>query len=236
MTSHAVEITPRGYARTAGLGYLIIILAGISAEFFVRSQLIVPGDAAATTANIANAPSLFRAGIGLDLVMLLCDVLLAGALYMFLKPVSKGVALIAAFFRLVHAAVYGANLLNLFAVLFVASGTGAAASMSTAQSQMLTMLFLNGHAIGYTIGLVFFGVHCLLLGYLLVKADFVPTLLGILILIAGVGYLVDSFAQVLLTNYVDYQTILMLVVFIPALIGELSLSVWLVAKGGKGNA
>ena len=110
-------------------------------------------------------------------------------------------------------------------------GAGYLAAFQPAQSDALMMLFLNAHKYGYAIGLVFFGFHCMVLGYLVLKSGFLPKILGILVLIASIGYLVDSFANVLLPNYADYESVLMLVVFVPAFVAELSLSLWLLIKG-----
>ena len=225
--------SPNFIARVAGVGYLVVIAAGIFAEFFVRSQLIVPGEAAATAANIAASQSFFRLGIASDLIMLTCDVLLAWALYVLLKPVSRNLSLLAAFFRLVHAAVYGVNLLNLILVGVLGSGAGYLSTLGSGGLEAQVMLFLDDHKYGYAIGLVFCEFHCLVLGYLLFRSRLVPKLLGILILIASLGYLVDSFANVLLTNYADYADIFILIVFLPAFVAELSLALWLLIKGVK---
>jgi hypothetical protein len=83
------------------------------------------------------------------------------------------------------------------------------------------------------IGLVFFGVQCLLLGYLILKSTLVPRLLGALMIVAGTGYLVDGFARTMLSNYADHETMFAAVVFGPAFIGELSLALWLTVKGVK---
>ncbi len=217
-------------AKIAGFGYLIIIIAGIFSEFFIRSSLIITGDAATTAANISASESLFRISIGGDLVMLLFDVILALALYVLLKPVNKGLALLAAFFRLVHAAIYGANLLNLYFVSRLASGATFMQSFDTSQIQELIMLFLNAHSFGYVIGLVFFGIHCLILGYLIYESGYFPRILGVLILLAGLGYLIDCYANILMLNYARYADIFAMIVFIPAVVGELSLSLYLLIK------
>ncbi|GJQ20398.1 MAG: DUF4386 domain-containing protein [Bacteroidia bacterium] len=224
-------ISPDRLARVTGLGYLVIILAGITAEFVVRSGLIVPGDAAATAENIMGSQSLFRLGIALDIVMLLFDVLLALTLYLLLVSVHPVYALMATFFRLVHAAVVGAGLLNLVFVLLLFSGSGYLAAWTPDQLNALAMVFLEAHGYAYVLGLIFFGIHCLVLGYLVFRSGFFPKVLGILLMVAASGYIVDGFANILLTNYSDYESIFMIVVFVPAFIGELSFTLWLLVKG-----
>ncbi len=221
----------RATARVAGLLYLIIIGTGIFAEFFVRQPLIVAGDAAATVANLTAATSLFRLGIASDLVMLLCDVTLALLFYILLRPVNQALSLLAAFFRLMQAAVLGANVLNLFAVLQLIGGADYLAGLGAAQIEAQVLLSLEAHAIGYTIGLIFFAVNSLVFGWLVLRSGYLPKLLGILLMVAGVGYLIDSFALTLLPNYAAYAEILALVVFAPAIIGELAFCLWLLVRG-----
>jgi hypothetical protein len=79
--------------------------------------------------------------------------------------------------------------------------------------------------------LVFFGIHLFILGYLIFKSGFIPKILGILLIVASIGYLSDSFANFLLPNYNDYKDTFLMIVVIPGIIGELSLTYWLLFKG-----
>lgn len=234
MDRHIVDTPPQSAARTAGVLYLIIIAAGIFAEFFVRSSMRVAGDAAATAANIAAAEQLFRAGIAADLVMIVSDIALGLVFYILLRPVNATLALIAAFFRLAQAAALGVNLLNLSLALELARPSGALAALDAAQAHALAALFLNTHGVGYAISLVFFAFYLFLLGYLIARSGYLPRLLGGLLMVAAAGYLVDGFAQVLLTNYAAYESILAVAVIVPALVAELSLALWLLVRGVRG--
>ena len=189
---------------SAGILYLIIIASGIFAFFIVRASLIVPGDAAATADNIVASEGLFRVSIAADLIMIISDVALALAFYVLLRPVSHALSLLAAFFRLVQATILGINLLNLFMALLLLSGAEYLAAAGAELLQAQAMTFLVAHGIGYSIGLVFFGVSILILGYLIIRSGYIPKILGILLMIAAAGYLVDSFASFLLPNYDDY--------------------------------
>jgi hypothetical protein len=94
-------------------------------------------------------------------------------------------------------------------------------------------LFLNAFDYGWLLALVFFGIHLLVLGYLVFHSGYTPRILGVLLIIAGLGYLTDSFAQFLLPNYADYESIFLLIVALPGTISELSFCFWLLFKGGK---
>ena len=224
-------ISPRKLARIAGLLYLIIIVSGIFAEFFVRQSLIVPGDAGATASNIMNSQILFRTGIVADLLMIIADIALALVFYILFKPVSNALSLLAAFFRLAQAVVLGINLLNLVFALQLFAGTSYLSAIGPVQLQALGMAFLEVHGIGYTIGLTFFGINLLVLGYLVLKSSYFPRILGALLVVASLGYLIDSFAKVLLPNYAAYQEIFDMVVFAPAIVAELAFCLWLLVKG-----
>lgn len=233
MTTLIAEPSPRKMARIAGTGYLVIILTGIFSEFFIRANLVVPGDAATTAHQIIEKEGLFRLSIAGDLIMLLSDVMVACALYVLLKPVNRNLSLLAAFFRLVHAAVYGVNLLNLIYVLQLLGGHSYLGTFTQEQLYSLGMVFLQAHQYGYDIGLVFFGFHCGVLGYLVLRSGFLPRILGVLLEIAALAYLFNSFARFVLINYQAYESLFAVFVFVPAFIAELSFTLWLLVKGVK---
>jgi hypothetical protein len=215
------------YARLTGVLYLVIIVLGLFSEVYVRSNLIVHGDATATAGNILASEWLFRAGFVGDLIIFLCDVAVAILLYVLLLPVSKTGSLVSAGFRLTGTAIYGVNLLNYFVALILLSGADYLSAFETGQLNSLALVFLDIHGHGYDLGLVFFGLHCAVLGYLMIKSDYFPRILGVLMVLAAFGYLVGSFARFLLPDYAGAIT----PVYIAPLIGELSLCGWLLIKG-----
>lgn len=217
----------------AGLGYLVIIVSGIFAEFFVRSRLVVPGDPTATAAAIQGAGTLYRVGIAAEFFMLGADVLVAAALWVVFRPTSRALSLLAAFLRLAHAAIVGVNLLNLWIPLVLLSGGASLAAFAPDQLAALSLVFLDTHGYGYAVGLLFFGFHCLVLGLLILRTPAVPGVLGGLLLVAGAGYLVDTLGRTLLADYAAWEGVFTLAVFLPAFVGELSFCVWLLARGGR---
>ncbi|MEZ4661836.1 MAG: DUF4386 domain-containing protein [Caldilineaceae bacterium] len=219
MQNQPIEQTPRKTARMAGLLYLILIIAGIFAQGYVREGLIMaPGDAAATAHNIVAAEGLFRLSIAGDLVMILCDIALGVLFYLLLRPVSNALALMAAFFRLAQAATLGLNLLNLFVALNLAKGMDTLAQFATAQQQALAMLFVNAHSTGYDIALIFFSIYLLLLGYLMTKSSYFPGFLGTMLVVAGVCYLIDSFSFL----YPAYAALTGQMMVAPTVLAELT--------------
>lgn len=232
MTVHTAEASPMVLARVAGLLYLVIIVLGISSEAFIRSGLIVPGDAAATAANILTFQGLFRASFAADAVMLLCDVAIAVLFYVLLRPVGRTLALVAAAFRLTQAAVLGLNLLNQHAAVLVLGGAGYAGAFRPDQLNALALLFLDLHSHGYDLGLLFFGLSCLVLGRLVVRSVLFPGIFGYGLMAAGAVYLAGSFTRFLLPDLAPAVAPL----YIVPLVAELSFALWLLFRGVKACA
>lgn len=218
-------------ARTGGVLYLIIIAAGIFAQMFVRAGIAVPGDAAATVANLQGATQLFRSSIAADVVMIVADIALAIAFFALFERVSRSLSLLAAVFRLTQAAILGINLLNLFFALNLANGSNLLGSQGPAARDQVAVLFLDAHAIGYSLALIFFAMSLLVLGYLVLRSRYLPRLFAGLLGFAAAGYLVDGFARILMPHYERFADVLGLVVFGPAVVGELAIALWLVFRG-----
>jgi Domain of unknown function (DUF4386) len=218
-------------AIVAGLGLLIMAILAFFANFFVLETLVIPEDAAKTVSNIVENQMLFRLGIAGFFVVLICDVLVAWALYVFLKPVNQSLSLLAAIFRLVYTAIFGVVLLQLSNALQWLQGAAHLSTMRVEQLQAQVMMSLESFNYGWQIGLVFFGCHLLVLGYVVMKSSYVPKVLGVLLLVAGFAYTLDGFAHFLLPTYANYETLFLLMVAMPGILGELSLCFWLLFKG-----
>lgn len=233
MTNTTTDISQRKAAIVAGIS--IILMAAIAgfAYGFVFNSLIVPGGAAATTTNLKTSEQLFRAGVFGWLVILILDVVVAWGLYVFLKEANSSLSLLTAWLRLTYAAILGAGLLSLAAVLLLLGGADYLNVFEADQLDALVLLFLNGFDGIWSIGLAVFGCHLLLLGYLVFQSDYVPNILGVLLIIAAFGYLIVPAANLLLPNYQTYTDMIELVFTLPMIIGELGLGLWLVIRGGK---
>ena len=208
--------------------YLVIILLGGFGELFVRGTLIVSGDATATANGISSSQFLWRAGIAGDLLMHVCDVPVILILYFLLRPVSKSLALLATLINLVQTAVLAANKLNLLVPLFLLDDAGYLKAFSPEQLQVLSYLAIKAHGYGFGFGLIFFGFACLVRGWLIFRSGYFPKTLGLLMLMAGLSYLTNSFALLLAPSV---AASIFPGVLIPAFVGELSLCLWLIVKG-----
>lgn len=227
MTDRTVETSPGLWARAAGAFYLITIVMGVFAEVFVRGTLVVRDDAAATAANILAHDSLFRLGLVADLIMMACYITVTLLFYDLFKAVGRSLSLLAAFFSLVGIAVLAANSLNHLAPLVLIGGAQYLSAFDANQLQALALMSLKMHAQGYTVSMVFFGVYCLLIGYLVLRSGFLPRMLGVLMAAGGLSFMANSFASFLLPA---------LAARLPDIamlggIAELSLCLWLMAMG-----
>ncbi|MEJ3744577.1 DUF4386 domain-containing protein [Actinomycetes bacterium KLBMP 9797] len=193
--------------RLAGALYLLIIVGGIFSQI-VRTGLRVPGDATATAANIADAHWLYRTAFVVSLTFIVGEALLTLILYHLLRPVSATQSLLAAALRLLALPIYASALLCMI---------GALAAAREPRHAPLALFFLDLHDYGYAIGLTFFAAHCVVLGGLLVRASQVATALGVLLGVAGVGYLVNSLLYFLVPGYDGAVTPLLL---LPAIVAE----------------
>ena len=197
MTMNHTEASPTRKARIAGVLYLIVIVTAGFAEAFARGKLVVPGDAAATANNILTHEMLYRAGGAADLVNFVCDVALALLFYQLLRPVSRSFALPMAAFRMMGDGL-GAFITFLhFGVLVLLTNAPYLIVFSPAQVQAQALMLLRLHSQGYNVAMVFFGVHCVLLGYLIYRSRFWPRFVGVVLSISGLCYLFNSFARFL---------------------------------------
>lgn len=219
------ETSPQLYVRLGGILYLTIIIAGIFGQLFVRSKLIVEGDVTATAHNIANSELLWRFGITGDLIMHLCDLPVMLVIYCLLRPINKDIALLNLLFNVIQTAVLVVNKLNLIMPLFLLGGSSHLQAFNSNQLHSLSYLFIKLHDYGFGVGLIFFGFVCLIEGYLIFKSTYLPKALGILMAIAGICYLANSFTLLLAPKFANF------LIMIPCLVAELSLSLWLIFKG-----
>lgn len=215
-------------ARLAGFFYLIVAITGFF-SFYVREKLFVPGAASVTVNNINASLSFFNLGIVSELIMATSWILAAIILYRLFKTVNKYLALIMVSFVLVGGAIACINILNLIAIKLILNDSYYQTVFQINQLEALTMLFLNLSHNGVLINHIFFGLWLFPLGILVLKSDYFPVIIGkitgVLLIIAGVGYLADFLIFFLfhshysITGYTFY--------------GELILLLWLLIRGVK---
>lgn len=228
MTQPTHEISPMTWARIGGVLYLAIIAIGLFGEAFVRNGLMVSGDPSATARNILASESLWRGGVAAELVLLVCAVGLALVEYVLLRPVNRRLALLALLLGMLSIAVEAMSALTLATTLFPLSGAGYLDVFPPAQLQAMAYLSIKSFENGFAVSLVFFGVECLFTGYLIYQSGYLPKAIGVLMQIAGLCYLANSFALILSPALAGW---LFPAVLLPPLIAEASFCLWLIIKG-----
>ena len=217
-------MSPQRLARITGALYLVLAGLGMLGPLTLDAML-VPGDAAATADNIAQSPALFNGSIGAWVLIVVVDVAVSVTLYLLLAPVSRGHSLLAAAFRLVYSAALGALLVHLFLAHRLLTSTR---GVDRQAADLQALAALETFSSGFLVALVFFGAHLVLLGTLLYRSRYVPRIFGPLLVAAGLGYVADSLASLMVDGYGGVVAAILLT---PAVVGEIGLTIWFLLKG-----
>jgi hypothetical protein len=226
MTNKPEQISLRVSALIAGFSLLIMAIAAPFAELYVFPKLIVSGNAEDTTKNILMNPALFRAGVFGYLIAFICDILVAWALYVLLKPVNASLSQLTAWLRLVYTIITLVALTNLVYILRLLDAPD---SLTAIDSNRLFIEFdhsIKAFRNSWDFGILFFGLHLGLLGFLVFRSNYIPKILGVLLIISGSGYLMNGLKPFLLPAIkMDFA--------IFTFFGELIFMLWLIIRGFK---
>jgi uncharacterized protein DUF4386 len=213
-------------ARRAGLvgGLGILLLAALAGfgGLAVVAGLVTEGDPAATARDISASEGMFRVGVASLYVVVVLDVVVAWALFRYFSPVSGSIARLAAWFRLAYAGVYLVAISQLAGIPDLLRDDGYATALGEKQVQAQALLAVDSYQHIWLAGLILFGAHLLLVGYLAYRSGYVPRLLGVLLAVAGAGYVLDTLSSVLFRSPVTVSTF--------TFMGEFLLAVWLVVR------
>ncbi|MFA6271139.1 MAG: DUF4386 domain-containing protein [Candidatus Paceibacterota bacterium] len=218
-------------ARLAGLLYFFLIITGMYIIMYVPSKIMAEGDAVTTAKNILSNEFLFRTGIIGDIISNTIFVFLVLILYRLFKQVNGHQAkLMVALVIVQIPAVFIMEAFNITALMLFKGEI--LKTFEPAQRQDMAMLFLKINDYGGLILEMFWGLWLLPFGQLVCKSKFIPRIFGILLISAGIAYMIDSFISLLFPSYhafVNKPTLLIVAV------GEISIMLWLLIKGVKNN-
>lgn len=226
MTNHTTKISLRTAALIAGLTILVIAIIAPFAELFVYPKLVIPANPAETANNIIHNQTLFISAIFSYLLTFVGDIVVSWALYILLKPINKHLSLLTAGFRLVFAVLGLVALLNLVTVLQLLTNHDYITLFGQSQLYAQVMLYLKAFRISYHFGILLFSIHLVLLGYLVFRSNYIPKIMGVVLVISGLGYLTDALKPFLFPNFNSgFITI--------TFFGELIFMLWLLIKGSR---
>lgn len=214
------------YARLIGALYVCLFILGPMVFLGGKGAVYVPGDAAATAANVHAMGDGYRFGMGIESLIFLIQVLLSGLLFVMFRGVNVALSFAAALARFGEAVLQGANLLTSALVLGVAGD--ALTAFSPAQRDQLLHLFQQANGEMVLVWGLFFGFHVLLLAWLVYRSGFLPRWIGLLLFVASAGYLSQSFGVLLMPTWAPFLDTAVVATAAP---GELAFTLWLLIKG-----
>jgi Domain of unknown function (DUF4386) len=217
-------------ARAAGRLYLLLALTAPFGLLVVPGKLIVPGNATVTADNLRASEWLLRLGIASELIHQVIVVFLVLALYRLFKRVDEALARqVVVLGALVSVPIVFVNVLNDVAALILVSGADFLSVFDKPELDALAYLFLRLHSRGLTVASVFWGLWLFPFGMLVIRSRFIPRVFGVLLMIAGVGYVATSFTTLVLPRYAE----LVEKVAGPLYFGELPIIFWLLIRGAR---
>ena len=224
MMERIAEASPRFKARMAGVFQLLEALTATFGQVIIRNRLVVAGNGAATAANILGHEKLFWLGFALSLIGVAFHIVWAALMYELLKPVNKSVSLAAAFVILVGCAMQALTSFLYLSPLLILQGSGSWSAFTPEQVQGLALMFFKWNAYSFNVDLFFFGLWCVLSGYLIFRSTFLPRILGVLLAISGLGYLTYLYPPLAYHLFFPY-------IAVASALGEIPLELWLIVRG-----
>lgn len=219
-TKTSKEFTLRTLSLFTGIGLLAMAVIAPIVYFQIFPSLFIAGDLGATIANLKASVFSFRLGIFLFLVVAILDVLVAWGLYLILRPLHFELSLLAAWFRLVYAVLLVVALQNLLSILPIAENEGSVTSVCNANVCPSVLHLYNSFQNFWDFSLVLFGIHLILVGLVFLFAKQTSKIIGVLVVVAGLGYSMDAIGKLLVAGY-DWEVAMF------TFIGEVVLIGWL---------
>jgi len=199
MTDKKIMESPNKLARMTGILYFLVILTGVASEIMVHNFIIVPGDMTTTVNHITAYEAIFRLGFVISLARFVVFIFMVLALYKLLRPVNKDWSLVMIALALVSIAIGMVSLLFQYAAPLLLSRNGYSTLFTTDQWQAQVLFFINLQMLGDKASQIL-AVWLLPLGYLIYKSGFFPRILGVLMVMASLGYVTDFLIFFLLPN------------------------------------
>ncbi|WP_084126859.1 DUF4386 domain-containing protein [Demequina sp. NBRC 110054] len=231
-STSSTALSPANAARLAGLGYIAIVLLAMGANFLVRNQLVVLDDPAATMSNIADNETTFRFGIAGFTVIAMIDIGIAWALHVLLRHTGERRSLLAAWLRLAYTVAFVPAITFMVLALQLSVGGDVLTGLDVGQREAWTGLAMEAFDVTWLLALIAFGLHLIVVGRILFASG-LGRALGIALSLAGVAYIADTFAHLLLANYADFGGAFLAIVATLSLVSEVWFMIWLLARAPR---
>ena len=219
-------------ARLAGLFWFLSAVTGGFGLFYVRSNIIVPGDATVTAANIVASESLFRLAIVSSLLSQILLFFVGLTLFHLFKEVSKVLATVCLTSAMMTVAIAVVNMLNLFGALLVLSQADYLKVFSPEQLNAMAMILLRvANSYGQGLLEIFWTPYFFSFGLLVIRSKFLPKILGILLMMMSVGFAINVFTKFLSPHF--YPAIFTQLAMALGALGGIPTMLWLMVKGAN---
>lgn len=215
----------RSVALIAGFSLAAMALIAAFAYGYAFTALYDPLHAEATLHKLYASPGLFRGMIFSFILILILDVIAGWALYFFFGHSQHRPAWLMTCLRMVYAALLGVALQNLLSVIVLLD--------DTFRNEMMIIHGFKTFLSVWTMALIVFGFHLLVLGWIMLRDKRMPKVLGVMMMIAAVAYIFSNSADLLLEEYHTYKATIEMALSLPMAAGELGLAGWLIFRGGK---
>ncbi len=217
-------MTLRQAALVAGFAYLLNPVT--IAEAFLYPKVVIPGNIEQTAYNAVAQKGVFAAAILCYLISLIGDIVIAWALYVLFVAVNRSLSRLTAWFQLMYTAIGLFGLLNLVTVYRLFNTPDYRKVFGAGQLQAQAELLLNSFRYDWSMSMVLFGIHLVLLGLLIHRSHYIPSIIGVLLVIDGSGWVIDSLRPYVFPNaHLEFLSI--------TFAGELFFMLWLLIRGWK---
>ncbi len=216
-----------------GLAYALVFAISIIGNGLYLEKVLDKGNWLLTYQNILEFPLVFRIGISSWFLVIICDVIVAWGIYILFRSTNKELALLSAWMRIIFASIYAIGFLQLFELSILIHDNVYIDSFSQSQLVTQTMLSMKHYDSYVNLSFLFFGIHIGLLAYLILQSKLISKSIGYALIIACIGYLINSFGSFLSKDFANNQYWFVALVAIPAIVSELSLTIFLIVKNKK---
>ena len=220
-------------ALITGIAYALVFAISIIGNGFYLEKILEKGNWLLTYQNIVEYPFIFRIGISSWFLVIICDVIVAWGIYLLFRSSNKELALLTAWMRIIFSSIYAIGFLQLFELAILIHDNHFIDTFTQSQLVTQTMLSMKHYESYVNLSFLFFGIHIGLLSYLILRSKLISKVIGYTLLIACVGYLINSFGSFLSKDFANNQYLFIAFVAIPAIISELSLTIFLIVKHKK---